>query len=672
MLFRHKMFVGNLIFSFLLLGSGLFMYSCNSTSSKKTTQNSAKVDSLIEKANQILIRSVPKDNRPRDFVDSFFHTIKLTPLDLSKKHKFFAWSYHREDDQKKAHLYADSMQIVLAPFEKEYRLEYAQALLFKGTLFEYESRAVEAFDNFYKARSYAKQHLDSCGLTAFTFQLMVTSYAGRHAKVGERYAKLVINEASYCKNPLGFEERLQYPALALQRMGVYYKDLDQLDSALYYINKSVQLISNSQAKFPKERAKIDFMIANNHVLLGNIYLEQKKYKESENHFKEGIRIMDVIQSTPFMPDLYIGLTEVYLRSSRMDEATKMMHLIDNHALTKYLMASYYGVKKSYFEKKGQIDSAYAYLQKIKSLSDSRAKANSLVEETNMQQAFETTEKKHQLQLLGESNKEKKNYIIIGIFFSAILLATIVGITYSRKRLGKLNLLMSQTIQALEQSQEENALMMRVVAHDLRGPTAATINIAGILLRKQGLSSNERKMLELLEKSSSTSMEMIDDLLMLNASKENLIKASIKINDLLQQCVDLLHSKANDKNIKIRLKIRSETVYGNAEKLWRVFNNLLVNAIKFSHENASIEIIAESRDDQTLISFKDKGIGIPKSMQDKIFSLSPEKNRMGTLGEQSFGLGLFIAKQIVEAHDGKIWAESNGTDGATFLVLLPSI
>ena len=72
----------------------------------------------------------------------------------------------------------------------------------------------------------------------------------------------------------------------------------------------------------------------------------------------------------------------------------------------------------------------------------------------------------------------------------------------------------------------------------------------------------------------------------------------------------------------------------------------------------------------LISVTDVGIGIPPEMEEKIFDMFTEAKRPGTAGEQAFGLGLAISKQIVEAHKGKIWFESNRGKGTAFFVELP--
>jgi signal transduction histidine kinase len=100
------------------------------------------------------------------------------------------------------------------------------------------------------------------------------------------------------------------------------------------------------------------------------------------------------------------------------------------------------------------------------------------------------------------------------------------------------------------------------------------------------------------------------------------------------------------------------------------NNLVVNAIKFSPEGSTIHIESKQIEDKLLISVNDAGLGIPDDIRNKIFDPFTSARRTGTQGEQPFGLGLYISKQIIEAHNGRIWFESTPGNGTTFYVELP--
>jgi len=105
-------------------------------------------------------------------------------------------------------------------------------------------------------------------------------------------------------------------------------------------------------------------------------------------------------------------------------------------------------------------------------------------------------------------------------------------------------------------------------------------------------------------------------------------------------------------------------------MWRVISNIVNNAIKFSPEQSVIDIKLKRKEHSVLLSVHDTGIGIPKALQDKIFNMSPEVSRTGTIGEESYGLGLSISQKIIEEHQGKIWFESTDGKGSVFYVELP--
>lgn len=112
------------------------------------------------------------------------------------------------------------------------------------------------------------------------------------------------------------------------------------------------------------------------------------------------------------------------------------------------------------------------------------------------------------------------------------------------------------------------------------------------------------------------------------------------------------------------------ISADRDKILRVLNNLIGNAIKFSPEQGIISVSAKKNDQGVEILVKDKGLGIPKESAEKLFDPFTSSKRQGTAGEQPFGLGLYISKQIVEAHRGNLRFESIEGEGSTFVVFLP--
>jgi CheY-like chemotaxis protein len=139
------------------------------------------------------------------------------------------------------------------------------------------------------------------------------------------------------------------------------------------------------------------------------------------------------------------------------------------------------------------------------------------------------------------------------------------------------------------------------------------------------------------------------------------------------CVSYLTGKAIRKNIDIKVNISDNLHISVDERLMtQVITNLLGNAIKFSHEETAVEISANIYDEKfSEFIVKDEGVGISEEGKEKLFKIGKVFSTEGTKGERGTGLGLALAKQIIEKHGGDIWFYSNTSEGSEFHVTLPS-
>ena len=132
--------------------------------------------------------------------------------------------------------------------------------------------------------------------------------------------------------------------------------------------------------------------------------------------------------------------------------------------------------------------------------------------------------------------------------------------------------------------------------------------------------------------------------------------------------------ANDKELRIDFvtNVPNVLIELNEGKFLRVINNLLVNAIKFSHrkEKITVSLNLQFERSSVIIKVRDHGIGVPDAMKSIIFAKFTKASRRGTEGEKSLGLGMSIVKRIVELHNGLIWLESNENEGTTVFIELP--
>jgi two-component system sensor histidine kinase VicK len=128
----------------------------------------------------------------------------------------------------------------------------------------------------------------------------------------------------------------------------------------------------------------------------------------------------------------------------------------------------------------------------------------------------------------------------------------------------------------------------------------------------------------------------------------------------------------DHHIHLEIESSSPQVFAEVDqtKFIQVLTNLVANAIKFTPKNGHIRVIVQEEPQSLLIRVSDDGIGIPKDMQGELFERFTRARRPGLRGEETTGLGLSIAKRIVELHQGKVWVESEENKGSTFFVRIP--
>jgi signal transduction histidine kinase len=281
----------------------------------------------------------------------------------------------------------------------------------------------------------------------------------------------------------------------------------------------------------------------------------------------------------------------------------------------------------------------------------------------------------QLVLTDKSNKKKIGLLIVICIVTILVIIFMYRLFRMTRRLNrqitKQNTEMQKTLTALEQSQADNTRMMQIVAHDLRNPIGGMFSLASLLLNNTERPEEDKGILELIKTAGQSSLDLVNDLLQVPAGMDELKKEPVDLHQLLHYCVDLLRHKAEEKGQRIELQAPAVTLPANREKLWRVVSNLITNAIKFSPTGALIRVSLLEEADQVRIAVEDHGIGIPQEIAPQIFDMFTDARRAGTAGEQPFGLGLAISKQIVEAHGGKLWFESKPGNGTTFFVELPA-
>ncbi len=286
-----------------------------------------------------------------------------------------------------------------------------------------------------------------------------------------------------------------------------------------------------------------------------------------------------------------------------------------------------------------------------------------------------------------SDNDLKTYLWLTIVIAtmAIVIVVLIWINYRRSRqniveltdlhdaLTYKNQALLQTLTALEQSHNNNSRLLKVVAHDLRGPLGAITSIAELGSDGKVPDEKYKQIMGIIYRSGTKALSLANDLLLDLQNLGTLNNAEpLHIDDQLKYCVELYDHKMKEKDQRSILETIPAVVIGDREKIWRVFSTLISNAVKFSREGGVITITMKQQKENLLISFHDEGIGIPDDLKDRIFEPTEATTRPGTFGEPSYGLGLSITRNIVLLHLGRLWFESHPKTGTTFYVSLPLV
>lgn len=227
--------------------------------------------------------------------------------------------------------------------------------------------------------------------------------------------------------------------------------------------------------------------------------------------------------------------------------------------------------------------------------------------------------------------------------------------------------------AYENEKKKDELIV-YLAHDIKTPLTVVIGYLSLLNEIDDMPTIQRKKyLELVLNKSYRLEELINelfDIARFNSEKIILEKEELNLNLMIEQIIDDFYPILNDLNKKINFKAtKNLNIYADPDKLSRVFNNLIKNAINYSKDNTDIDIIAKKSNNEIIVSVTNKGKMIPKDKLDKIFENFYRMDESRTSKTGGSGLGLAISKEIVSLHGGKIKVTSD-KDKTTFIVILP--
>jgi len=216
----------------------------------------------------------------------------------------------------------------------------------------------------------------------------------------------------------------------------------------------------------------------------------------------------------------------------------------------------------------------------------------------------------------------------------------------------------------------------VAAHQLRTPLSAIKWTIRMILDGDAGEINEeqRELLEQTYISNERMIRLINDLLDVSRIEEGRLlydQEDARIEDVLDSVIEASQEMLRNKNMVLEVnKKETPKVKIDKEKIGVVIQNLLENAIKYTEQGGKIKITLDNDEKNVIFKIEDSGVGIPKSQQDRIFTKFFRAENVTRMETNGTGLGLYTTKNIVQAHKGQIWFESEENKGTTFYFTIP--
>ncbi len=389
-------------------------------------------------------------------------------------------------------------------------------------------------------------------------------------------------------------------------------------------------------------------IQNTHRLLGKVYYGLKNYDKAIFHINKSVELAKEQRLVSYLRDNYEILSQIY-------------------------------------DSKNDLKKSLEYNKLYTQCKDSILNENSAINIARLQTEFEFERQNQEIELLRKNTEiqnekikaqdTQRNFLVL-IIIAVLVLLVIIYYRYREKHKAQEQILKAKEEAELAREMQEQFLAN--TSHEIRTPMNGIIGMTSQLLDSK-LSNEQLEYALAIKESSNNLMVIINDLLDLSkikAGKMAFEKIPFSISDLCKNLIFSLQYRSSEKNIKLISSIDEKipaALLGDPVRLNQVLLNLTGNAIKFTEEGEVKINVKLLKDDgkkvRLLFSVQDTGIGIPNNKLDTIFESFTQVNATTTRKYGGTGLGLTIAKQIIEQQGGTISVSSKVNEGSTFVFVL---
>ncbi|MCK9211123.1 MAG: response regulator [Ignavibacteriaceae bacterium] len=547
-----------------------------------------------------------------------------------------------------------------------YKKGMADAYLYTGQNFYYLNNLDSTLAHYMLALKLYEEINNSEGIadtyTAFGYMYSDNANLGKAMEYWQKALKL------YDQNNLVTLGKV----FALKGIGENYLKNKIFTKALEYLSKTLEL----------EKVVGDGVLGLTYTYqkLGLTYVGLKNYSKAKESFTQGIQIAEKNRDVWSLGPILVDFGQMFLDTKDYDNALKYsVRAIElfKEINSPYLLPAAYKTLADCYRGKGDYKKAYESYIIYSDLKDSTSSLQRTKQIEEIQSSYAAEKKEHQITLLKKEGDVQLLWrnIFVGAF--VFILFAVGAISYQYKQKSKAN---DKLVIANAEAAQANMLkteLLGIAAHDLRNPLTTIIGFSDLAKADISKDSQLAEYVEVIEDSSKNMLNLINKLLDSSAIETGKLKIEcepLKINDLAKKINKEFQSAALNKKQNLIFTETHPEIFVNAdvERLQEVIENLVSNAIKYSQYGKSIHINLKQIGQEAIYEVIDEGPGFTEADKVKVFGKFQRLSARPTGGEASSGLGLSIAKQLIELQNGKISIESEFGKGATFRIILPAI
>jgi signal transduction histidine kinase len=236
--------------------------------------------------------------------------------------------------------------------------------------------------------------------------------------------------------------------------------------------------------------------------------------------------------------------------------------------------------------------------------------------------------------------------------------------------------LAEQAERLSKLDEDRNQFLAIVSHELRTPLTSIISFTELIRGEAGeLTPEGVRFLEIIERNADRLHRLIGDLLMLERLEAGALPldlAEVSVPDLAAEAVRSASAGSAKQGVALEIAATpGPPARGDQRRLLQVLDNLIANAVKFSHRNGKVRVTATCRDRIWRIDVADSGIGIPPDEVGQLFSRFVRASNARKAGLPGTGLGLSVVKVLVEMHGGRVEVSSVLGQGSTFSIYIPA-